>query len=163
LWFQLVLFLPGLYASHFAAQGGAGLEETPFYSPQTAAAQLAAMRDVEGVGPALLYFFADTINAVLLCSALAALIGLGVRSLNLQRSPFRYLVVIPFAMGAADISENIQMGVAVVFSAMIPLVASVAGYVTGAKFLLFVPAALLALAGAAAGGGVTVLRRIRRA
>ena len=161
IWFQAALYLTGLYSSHVTAQGGSSLEETPFYSGAVAADHLGAVREAGGVEQALLFFTADTVNALLVGAALAALIGFGLRSLNLQRHAVRYVVAVPLASGAADIIENLLLAIALLYPSATAAVGALAGYATGAKFLLFLTAACLALAGVAIGLVVVVLWRLR--
>lgn len=162
IWFQAALFATGIYARYAAAQGGATLEETPFFSAALAAERLRGVVASEAVGLALVFQGLDLINAVLLAAGLAALIGFGLRAIGQAHSAARYIVLAPAGLAGAELVENLSLTAALALDPLAPgAVGAIAGLATGVKFIFFALCALLALAGLVLGVVVFVIAKLK--
>jgi len=163
LWFQATLLWTGLYERYTTSQAGRALEETPFFSGQIAVERLGAVALSGREHEAYLFYLADSISALLMAAAFAALVAFGLRALRAGATVARILLAVTLSVGVFDLAENALLAAALASGeGTREVIGGAAGYATGAKFISFAAAAPLAVLGLGIGIVAWALRRAGR-
>ncbi|MGE0044735.1 MAG: hypothetical protein AB7J28_02835 [Hyphomonadaceae bacterium] len=130
--FFLLQLLP-FWSAMAEAQSGRELQATPFFSAERLNAAFAAF-DAATRQDALSFYALDVLNALLFALSIAALMGYALRRLNIEASPWRWLLVLPLASGAFDLIENgLLTGLLLTHPGAPAWIATLAGICTGLK------------------------------
>jgi hypothetical protein len=162
LWFQAALLMTGLYARYTAAQEGKALEETPFFSGQTAVERLGAVSRSGSEDAAYLFYLMDSANALLVAAGLASLVAFGLRALRVGAMTARAALMVTLSTGLFDLAENVLLTAALAsYGEARATIGALAGFASGMKFTSFLAAALLATLGLCVGATVWLRRSLR--
>ena len=143
------------------AQGGSELQGTFSYTAEDVARVFASF-DASLRADALAFYAVDVPNAVLFGTSLAALMGFGLRLLDAQRSPARWLIGLPLISGASDFIENLNLTLALTTSPETPsLFGGLAGVATTAKLATGNASIVLVLLLLVAGAASVAWRKVR--
>jgi hypothetical protein len=131
------------------------LQAKGFYTGVEAVSALSSL-DAAGQKAKYIALAFDIPFMILTALLFEALIAFGIRRLNLIKPVWNFLFILPIAFLLADFTEDSLL--ALTLSTGSELIGSLAGLATAFKFLVYVPANIVALGMGAAGLLVWVLR-----